>query len=76
MARRTLLRLRQRVELQRAPQTLLRAAHAKGGDLLRPAAGGDGLESHMLLRPVVVHENTEPQMLPDTYNPKRAERTI
>jgi hypothetical protein len=50
MAQQTLLVLRQRVELQRAPQTLLRAATSEGGDLLRTATGGGDPEATVLLR--------------------------
>jgi hypothetical protein len=50
MAQQTLLVLRQRVELQRAPQTLLRAASEEGGELLRAATGSRGEEANELLR--------------------------
>lgn len=56
-ARQTLACLRQRVELQRAPQILLRAASASevgAGTLLRPAAGVADTQEHVLLRPANV----------------------
>jgi hypothetical protein len=54
MAQETVLLLRQRMELQRAPQTLLRAASEEGGELLRAATGSEGPEANVLLRATAV----------------------
>jgi hypothetical protein len=54
-AQHTLLVLRQRVEAQRAPQILLRAASAEevGSEvLLRPAVGAGDTAGQVLLRPI------------------------